>query len=150
MASYSIPVTDTDAVQALLDEVQHRCTARIYDADDICKLAEKADQLLEGLPEKLRTGATVYAARSGAVAKRAPYGYTVGVTGVRLRRVNRQWRLERATRIKDDSTYGIFEVRLSDRIDPSDLGRVFAKNAGLTLGEFPPSKRTAKLAELTG
>ena len=28
---------------------------------------------------------------------------------------------------QDDSTYGIFEVRLSDRIDPSDLGRVFAK-----------------------
>ena len=45
MANYSIPVTDTDAVQALLDEVQHRCTARIYDADDICKLAEKTDQL---------------------------------------------------------------------------------------------------------
>ena len=65
-------VTDTDAVQALLDEVQHRCTARIYDADDICKACGKGRPVAsEGLPEKLRTGATVYAARSGAVAKRA-------------------------------------------------------------------------------
>lgn len=94
-----INIENTTKVQAVLDQVQARCSARTVSAPEVHALGRQAEYVFRGLPARLRVGAELRYCAQIPCAAYANKAFSAQSTLVFLRRGTRHWFLVDAGRV---------------------------------------------------
>lgn len=92
-----IAISDIEATQKFISDVEGRASTRLVTAADLEKIAAEAEKCLSALPKKMWTGARVEFRGEGPWA--SSYGYKAGSTRVVLVRRSADWALVEAERV---------------------------------------------------
>ena len=128
----ALAVTEGNApkIQLLLDQLQAKSNASILDAEDILRIAEKAEFALEKaeICKRERAGAQYSESPDGPDCR--AYKYTRLGTSINLMRRSRHWELVNAQRIKTyPAQRGKSVLSLTDKQKITVLSKVMSKYA---------------------
>ena len=142
MSFRPIPIADSDRCRDAIAMAEGRAIARCTTADDLARIAARAERRLTVLPKRLWVGAVVTHAEAGPWARSYNNGRGADATQVTLVRRSRDWALTAVARVRRYDDRVQLTVQLPATVTAGELAEFLLEASGLALA---PEARLAEV-----